>query len=62
MQATSYGRNLLERQLQLQKQRLDESQRQLVGYASQQEIINLPAQTGGTAMALRHVRTLDRRG
>lgn len=46
VQATSYGRNLLERQLQLQKQRLDESQRQLVGYASQQKIINLPAQGG----------------
>jgi succinoglycan biosynthesis transport protein ExoP len=46
VQATSYGRNLLERQLQLQKQRLDQSQRQLVGYASQQEIINLPAQGG----------------
>lgn len=46
LQATAYGRNLLERQLRLQKQRLDESQRQLVGYASQQEIINLPAQGG----------------
>lgn len=49
VQATSYGRNLLERQLRLQKQRLDESQRQLVGYALQQKIINLPAQTGSTA-------------
>lgn len=49
VQATSYGRNLLERQLQIQKQRLDESQRQLVGYASSQEIINLPAQAGTTA-------------
>lgn len=45
VQATSYGRNLLERQLVLQKQKLDESQRQLVGYASQQQIINLPAQS-----------------
>lgn len=56
VQATSYGRNLLERQLQLQKQRLDESQRQLVTYASQQQIINLPAQSGGTAGA----RTAER--
>jgi polysaccharide biosynthesis transport protein len=58
VQATSYGRNLLERQLQLQKQRLDESQRQLVAYASQQEIINLPAQGGGansTATAERSI-------
>ena len=57
VQATSYGRNLLERQLQLQKQRLDESQRQLVAYASQQEIINLPAQGGnnGTVTAERSI-------
>jgi len=48
VQATSYGRNLLERQLQLQKQRLDQSQRQLVTYASEQEIINLPAQNSGS--------------
>jgi capsular exopolysaccharide synthesis family protein len=45
VQATAYGRNLLERQLVLQKQKLDESQRQLVSYASQQQIINLPSQS-----------------
>lgn len=44
IQATSYGRNLLQRQLAQQKERLDESQRQLVAYASEQRIINLPAQ------------------
>lgn len=49
VQATSYGRDLLQRQLSLQKQRLDESQRQLVAYASQQQIINLPAQGGGAS-------------
>lgn len=51
VQATSYGRNLLQRQLALQKERLDESQRQLVSYASAQQIINLPAasSSGGTA-------------
>ncbi|ODP39084.1 GumC family protein [Sphingomonas turrisvirgatae] len=48
LQATSYGRNLLQRQLALQKERLDDSQRQLVDYASAQQIINLPAQGGGT--------------
>ncbi|USU10664.1 polysaccharide biosynthesis tyrosine autokinase (plasmid) [Sphingomonadaceae bacterium OTU29MARTA1] len=48
VQATSYGRNLLQRQLGLQKERLDESQRQLVAYASAQQIINLPVQGGGT--------------
>ena len=47
IQATSYGRNLLQRQLTQFKERLDESQRQLVAYASAQQIINLPAQTGG---------------
>lgn len=47
LQATSYGRNLLQGQLALQKERLDESQRQLVTYASAEKIINLPAQSGG---------------
>lgn len=47
VQATSYGRNLLQRQLALQKERLDDSQRQLVTYASAQQIINLPAQSTG---------------
>lgn len=46
VQATSYGRNLLQRQLAQFKEKLDESQRQLVGYASAQKIINLPAQSG----------------
>ena len=47
VQATSYGRNLLQRQLADYKERLDASQRQLVGYASAQQIINLPSQTTG---------------
>lgn len=47
IQATSYGRNLLQRQLSQAKDKLDESQRQLVNYASAQQIINLPAQSGG---------------
>lgn len=47
IQATSYGRNLLQRQLAQQKERLDESQRQLVAYASKERIINLPAQQNG---------------
>lgn len=56
IQATSYGRNLLERQLALQKERLDESQRQLVAYASQQQIINLPGQvSNGTTTSERSI-------
>ncbi|MGN5376494.1 GumC family protein [Sphingomonas hankookensis] len=47
VQATSYGRNLLQRELGQAKERLDESQRQLVGYAEQQRIINLPSQGSG---------------
>lgn len=46
VQATSYGRNLLQRQLGQLKERLDQSQRQLVAYASAQRIINLPGQPG----------------
>ena len=46
VQATAYGRDLLERELAQTKDRLDQSQRQLVGYASDQRLINLPAQGG----------------
>jgi capsular exopolysaccharide synthesis family protein len=55
IQATSYGRNLLQRQLALQKERLDESQRQLVGYASAQQIINLPASSGNGTTSERSI-------
>lgn len=56
VQATAYGRDLLQRQLAQLKQRLDESQRQLVAYASAQRIINLPAQSGdGKANAERSI-------
>ncbi|MES2290042.1 MAG: polysaccharide biosynthesis tyrosine autokinase [Pseudomonadota bacterium] len=47
IQATSYGRDLLQQQLAQLKERLDGSQRQLVAYASAQRIINLPAQSAG---------------
>lgn len=47
VQATAYGRNLLQRELAQAKDRLDQSQRQLVGYATNQRIINLPAQGSG---------------
>jgi polysaccharide biosynthesis transport protein len=46
IESTSYGTKVLQRQLAEYKERLDESQRQLVAYASSQEIINLPAQSG----------------
>lgn len=46
-QATSYGRDQLQRQLAEYQERLNESQRQLVAYASNEQIINLPSQGGG---------------
>lgn len=56
VQATSYGRDLLQRQLAQAKAKLDESQRLLVGYASAQRIINLPAASGdGRATAERSI-------
>jgi len=45
VQATSYGRNLLQQQLAQAKEKLDRSQRVLVGYATEQQIINLPSQS-----------------
>lgn len=47
VQSTAYGREVLQRQLAEYKSRLDQSQRQLVAYASNQQIINLPAQASG---------------
>ncbi len=47
VEATSYGREVLQEQLTEYKDRLDESQRQLVAYASREQIINLPAQSSG---------------
>jgi capsular exopolysaccharide synthesis family protein len=46
VQATSYGRNMIQRQLTGLKAKLDESQRQLVNYATAEQIINLPTSTG----------------
>jgi len=48
VQATSYGRNLLQTQLAQIKDKLDQSQRQLVAYASAEKIINLPASSSGS--------------
>lgn len=45
VQATVYGREQIEQQLAQYKERLDDSQRQLVTYASAQKIINLPTGT-----------------
>jgi len=45
-QATLYARKFLEQRLEQLRQKLEESERQLVAYASAQRIINLP---GGTA-------------
>lgn len=56
LQATSYGRNLLQQQLGQAKDKLDQSQRQLVTYATSQQIINLPAQSSnGSTTAERSI-------
>lgn len=41
-EATSYARNFLESRLQSLRQKLEESERLLVGYASNQKILNVP--------------------
>jgi capsular exopolysaccharide synthesis family protein len=47
IESTSYGRDVLQEQLAEYKERLDASQRQLVAYASSQQIINLPSGSEG---------------
>lgn len=44
-EATSYARRFLEQRLEQIRQRLEESERQLVGYASSQAIITIPVGT-----------------
>lgn len=50
-EATSYARNFLEERLDQLRQRLQESERALVGYAANQKIINIPeGGQGGTTI------------
>lgn len=48
MQASSYAKDFLERQLALVKAKLETSERDLVAYAEAQHIIDLPQQNGAT--------------
>lgn len=45
-QATAYARTFLESRLEQLRRKLEESERQLVAYATEQQIINLPAASG----------------
>lgn len=48
---TSYARHFLEQRLEQLRTRIDESERQLVDYASRQSIVNLPGETNPTTGA-----------
>lgn len=50
-EATSYARKFLEQRLTSLRDRIDESERRLVGYASRENIINLPAVNEGNGNA-----------
>lgn len=50
-EATSYARRFLEQRLQQLRQRLEESERQLVAYASQQRIVNIPSTVNSSGPA-----------
>ena len=56
-QATSYARSFLETRLAQLKTKLEESERNLVAYASNQRIINLPSETD--AYGRRSERSID---
>jgi polysaccharide biosynthesis transport protein len=47
-QATAYARRFLEQRLQQLRERLDQSERALVGYASRSGIVNVPGSLPGT--------------
>jgi capsular exopolysaccharide synthesis family protein len=57
-EATAQARSFLEQRLAQLRQRLEESERQLVGYASQQAIINIPVTTTGPNGAVSQERSL----
>jgi succinoglycan biosynthesis transport protein ExoP len=50
VEATSYGRRVLERQLGELRGRLEESERRLVAYADAQRIINIPSAVASSAV------------
>lgn len=50
-ESTSYAREFLEGRLADTKQRLEDTERQLVAYATQQQIINIGAETTGPGVA-----------
>lgn len=56
--ATSYARKFLEDRLQQLRMRIDESERALVGYASRENIVNIPSPTAGTAGSASGERSL----
>lgn len=58
-QATSYARSFLEDRLGQLRQRLEDSERQLVSYASNQRIINLPGQGGDGTRTVERSLTAD---
>ena len=56
---TSYARQFLERRLEQLRQRLAESERALVNYASSQAIINIPVGTGADKSTVERSLTAD---
>jgi succinoglycan biosynthesis transport protein ExoP len=58
-EATAYARNFLERRLRELRQRLDESDRALVGYASEQRIININTPQGNGVAGERPITADD---
>lgn len=56
--ATAYARKFLEQRLNQLRTRIDESERQLVAYAAQQGIVNLPASTPTQGGSLSGERSL----
>lgn len=57
-EASSYARQFLEQRLAQLRQRIDTSERQLVDYARQQGIVNLPAVSGGNGQPATGERSL----
>lgn len=59
-EATSHARRFLEQRLEQLRQRLEESERTLVGYASRQRIINIPSTSTTTSSTGAGMSTTER--
>lgn len=59
-EATSYARRFLEQRLEQLRQRLEETERELVNYAAQQRIVSIPSSVSGSSDGSANASSIER--